>query len=70
MKDDVRLGLVGAATFYGDSLITPAISVLSAVEGLSVATPVFDPYIVPITVGILVAVFLVQRFGIADDTCN
>jgi len=57
------LGLTGAAMFYGDSLITPAISVLSAVEGLHVATPVFDAYVVPLTLAILVALFLVQRFG-------
>jgi len=56
-------GLVGAALLYGDGVITPAISVLSAVEGLSVATSVFDPYIVPITVLILVALFAVQKRG-------
>ena len=58
-------GLVGAALFYGDGVITPAISVLSAVEGLSVATNFFDPYIIPITIGLLVALFLVQRGGTA-----
>ena len=47
-------GLFGAALLYGDGMITPAISVLSAVEGLEVATPVFEPYVVPITVVILV----------------
>ena len=57
------MGLMGAAMFYGDSLITPAISVLSAVEGLNVATPVFQPYVLPITLGILLALFLVQKFG-------
>jgi KUP system potassium uptake protein len=57
------LGLFGAALLYGDGVITPAISVLSAVEGLSVATNVLDPYIVPITVVILVALFAVQRRG-------
>ncbi|WCM90922.1 potassium transporter Kup [Acidovorax sp. NCPPB 3576] len=57
------LGLVGAAMFYGDSLITPAISVLSAVEGLEVATPVFKPYVVPITLLVLIGLFLVQRKG-------
>ena len=61
----VLLGLFGAALFYGDGLITPAISVLSAVEGLEVATPVFAPYIVPITLGILVALFWIQRHGTA-----
>ncbi len=61
----VLLGLFGAALLYGDGMITPAISVLSAVEGLSVATPVFNPYVVPITVAVLVALFLVQRRGTA-----
>ncbi len=59
----VVLGLFGTALLYGDGMITPAISVLSAVEGLNVATSFFEPYIIPITVGILVALFLVQRFG-------
>src|SRR5260221_26045 len=58
-------GLVGAALFYGDGVITPAISVLSAVEGLKVATPVFEPYILPITVILLLTLFLVQRRGTA-----
>ncbi len=57
------LGLFGAALLYGDGVITPAISVLSAVEGLSVATKVFDPVVVPITAVILVALFLVQKRG-------
>ncbi|NML44218.1 potassium transporter Kup [Ramlibacter sp. G-1-2-2] len=57
------LGLTGTAMFYGDSIITPAISVLSAVEGLNVATPVFDAYVIPFTLVILVALFLVQKFG-------
>ncbi len=56
-------GLVGAALFYGDGIITPAISVLSAVEGLKIATPVFEPYILPISLVILVALFAVQRHG-------
>ncbi|MRR51749.1 MAG: potassium transporter Kup [Rhodocyclaceae bacterium] len=59
------LGLFGAALFYGDGLITPAISVLSAVEGLEVVTPVFTSYIVPITLGILAGLFWVQRHGTA-----
>ena len=46
--------LVGAALFYGDGVITPAISVLGAVEGLQVATPAFEPYVVPITIAILI----------------
>jgi KUP system potassium uptake protein len=57
------LGLFGAALLYGDGVITPAISVLSAIEGLSVATNVFDPYIVPITVVVLLILFGVQRRG-------
>ncbi len=61
----ILLGLFGAALFYGDGLITPAISVLSAVEGLEVATPVFAAYIVPITLAILVALFWIQRHGTA-----
>jgi len=59
----VAIGLFGAALFYGDGMITPAISVLSAVEGLGVATPFFDPWIVPITIVILIALFLVQSHG-------
>lgn len=61
----VFLGLIGAALLYGDGIITPAISVLSAVEGLSVATEVFDPYIRPITIAILVALFFIQSVGTA-----
>ncbi len=61
----VALGLFGAALLYGDGMITPAISVLSAVEGLEVATPVFQPYVIPITIVILVALFLVQNRGTA-----
>ena len=57
------LGVAGAALFYGDALITPAISVLSAVEGLKLVTPVFDPYVIPITVAILLALFAAQRQG-------
>ena len=58
-------GLVGAALFYGDGVITPAISVLSAVEGLKVATPLFEPYVIPISVVLLTGLFLVQRRGTA-----
>src|SRR5579863_2711903 len=57
------LGVAGAALFSGDAIITPAISVLSALEGLDVATPVFDPYVLPLTVVILVSVFWVQNIG-------
>ncbi len=56
-------GLLGAALFYGDGVITPAISVLSAVEGLKIATPLFDPYVLPITIGLLLLLFLMQRRG-------
>ena len=55
--------MIGAALFYGDGMITPAISVLSAVEGLKVATPAFEPYVVPASVAILIGLFLVQRRG-------
>ena len=61
----VILGLFGAALFYGDGVITPAISVLSAVEGLEIATPAFKPYVLPIALIILVFLFAVQRHGTA-----
>ncbi|RWE22452.1 MAG: potassium transporter Kup, partial [Mesorhizobium sp.] len=57
------IGLCGAALFFGDSIITPAISVLSAVEGLKVVTPALEAYVVPITLLILAVLFAVQRFG-------
>jgi KUP system potassium uptake protein len=60
------LGVAGAALFYGDGIITPAISVLSAIEGLKIATPLFEPYIVPITAVIVVVLFSVQRRGTAS----
>jgi KUP system potassium uptake protein len=59
-------GLVGAALFYGDGVITPAISVLSAVEGLKVATPLFEPYVIPISLVLLIGLFLMQRRGTAN----
>jgi KUP system potassium uptake protein len=59
------IGLVGAALFYGDAVLTPAISVLSAIEGLEVGTAAFKPYVVPISAGILVGLFLIQRHGTA-----
>ena len=59
----VAVGLFGAALLYGDGVITPAISVLSAVEGLSIATHAFEPIVVPLTVVILIGLFLVQRRG-------
>jgi KUP system potassium uptake protein len=57
------LGLFGATLFYGDSVITPAISVLGAVEGLEVVTPVLQPYVVPIALAVLVLLFVMQRWG-------
>nr|WP_258045694.1 potassium transporter Kup [Mesorhizobium sp. NBSH29] len=59
----LAIGICGAALFFGDAIITPAISVLSAVEGLNVVTPAFAPYVVPITLVILAVLFSVQRFG-------
>lgn len=64
-KAILGLGLFGTTMLYGDSVITPAISVLSAVEGLEVATHLFEPYVLPITAGILFALFAVQRHGTA-----
>lgn len=57
------IGLIGAALIYGDGVITPAISVLSAVEGLNVASSIFTPYTMPIAAAILLMLFMVQRFG-------
>ncbi|MGZ3706689.1 MAG: KUP/HAK/KT family potassium transporter, partial [Bdellovibrionota bacterium] len=69
MSDRVRyvipLGVFGAALLFGDGMITPAISVLSAVEGLEVATPLFNPYVIPLTIAILVALFVAQQQGTA-----
>lgn len=59
------LGIFGAALFYGDSVLTPAISVLSAVEGLELITPGLTSYIVPVSIGILIALFAFQKFGTA-----
>ena len=61
----LALGVVGASMFIGDSMITPAISVLSAVEGLKLATPALEHYVVPLTVLILVVLFAVQSGGTA-----
>ncbi|MES1925232.1 KUP/HAK/KT family potassium transporter [Salinisphaera sp. T31B1] len=58
-------GLFGAALLYGDGTITPAISVLSAIEGLEVATPAFKPYVIPITIAILIGLFMIQKRGTA-----
>jgi len=62
----ILIGLVGAALFYGDCIITPAISVMSAVEGLEIATPVFKPYIVPLVAIVLAALFVLQSRGTAQ----
>ena len=59
----IAFGLFGAALLYGDGLITPAISVLGAMEGLEVATPALKPYIVPVTIIVLIGLFCVQRVG-------
>ena len=56
-------GVIGASLFYGDAVLTPAISVLSAVEGLEVGTDLFKPYIVPLSTGILIALFFIQKRG-------
>jgi KUP system potassium uptake protein len=60
------VGILGAGMFYGDGVVTPAISVLSAVEGLEVATPAFKPFIIPITLLVLFFLFFVQRKGTAS----
>ena len=59
----IGLGIFGTALLYGDGMITPAISVLGAIEGLEVATPLFRPYVVPVTVAILAGLFLIQKYG-------
>src|SRR5271165_107850 len=61
----VLLGIISGALFYGDAVITPALSVLSAIEGIKLVTSSFDPYVVPITVIILLALFAVQSRGTA-----
>ncbi|WP_180055146.1 potassium transporter Kup [Acinetobacter sp. YH12113] len=59
----IALGFIGASLFFGDGIITPAISVLSAIEGLSIATPMFNQWLIPLSIGILAGLFLVQRHG-------
>jgi KUP system potassium uptake protein len=59
----IGLGIFGASLLYGDGMITPAITVLGAIEGLNVATPLFEPYVVPVAVAILVCVFAIQKYG-------
>ena len=61
----IAIGIFGACLLYGDGMITPAISVLSAVEGIRVITPALTPYVVPLTIAILVGLFLIQRRGTA-----
>ncbi|MFZ2269754.1 MAG: potassium transporter Kup [Azonexus sp.] len=65
MKLIMIVGILGAAMFYGDGMVTPAMSVLSAVEGLEVATPAFKPFVIPITMCVLFGLFFVQRSGTA-----
>ena len=59
----LAIGVFGASLFYGDAVLTPATSVLSAVEGLEVGTGAFKPYVVPLATGILIALFAIQRYG-------
>jgi KUP system potassium uptake protein len=61
----IFLGIFGAALLYGDGIITPAISILGALEGLIIATPLFNPYVVPLTVIIVILLFLFQSYGTA-----
>jgi len=61
----VALGLFAACLLYGDGMITPAISVLSAVEGIGIVTPMFESYVIPLTIAILFGLFLIQRHGTA-----
>ncbi|HEX7860179.1 MAG TPA: potassium transporter Kup [Verrucomicrobiae bacterium] len=61
----VAIGVFGAALLYGDGIITPAISVLSAVEGLEVATPELKPYVLPVSIAVIIGFFSFQRFGTA-----
>ncbi|MBN9486958.1 MAG: potassium transporter Kup [Alphaproteobacteria bacterium] len=59
----LMLGMAGAALFYGDCLLTPAVTVLSSIEGLNVATPAFEPLVIPLALGVLTGLFAVQRVG-------
>lgn len=59
----IGIGILGASLFFGDAVITPAVSVLSAVEGMEVVAPELQPFVVPITLVILIALFAIQRFG-------
>ena len=62
----ILLGIISGALFYGDAVITPALSVLSAIEGIKIATPAFDPYVVSLTIVILLGLFAVQSRGTAS----
>src|SRR3954463_16327543 len=61
----LMVGLAGASLFFGDAMITPAISVLSAVEGMQIVAPALRPYVIPLTVVILLALFMIQQHGSA-----
>jgi KUP system potassium uptake protein len=61
----IGIGIFGAAMFYGDSMITPAVTTLSAVEGLEVGTPVFAPFVIPITLAVMAGLFFIQSHGTA-----
>lgn len=61
----IVLGMIGISLFYGDAIITPAISVLSAIEGLKLVTPALDPYVLPLSLAIIVGLFAVQNHGTA-----
>jgi KUP system potassium uptake protein len=65
----VTLGIFGASLFFGDGIITPAISVLGSVQGVTVATPALSHLVVPVSVGILIALFVLQRFGSGTIGC-
>jgi KUP system potassium uptake protein len=61
----ILLGIFGAALLYGDGMITPAITVLGAMEGLNVITPLFEPYVLPLSVAIIIGIFVIQQYGTA-----
>jgi KUP system potassium uptake protein len=62
----ILLGIFGAALLYGDGMITPAITVLGAMEGLTVITPLFTPYVLPLSVAIIIGIFVIQQYGTAS----
>ena len=61
----ILLGIFGAALLYGDGMITPAITVLGAMEGLNVITPLFSPYVLPLSVAVILGIFVIQQYGTA-----